>query len=189
MEKKKSVDRHNILKPENQLIVEPGDTNKYLTVSMKLASLPSVDLQDGEAVEQRVMEYFQIHADNDMKPTVMGLGIALGLDRRRLWEIKTGHNMGSSGKPQQLPQRTLDAIKKAYFVMENLWENYMQNGKINPVAGIFLGKNNYGYQDKTEYVLTPNQQNDNDYSADEIRQRYLADDAQKRLSAGDEDES
>lgn len=139
---KKSGNRPSIFKPENQLTnVEPGDTNKYLSVSMKLATLPSVDLQDGEAVEQRVKEYFQIHADNDIKPTVMGLGLALGLDRRRLWEIKTGHNVGSSGKQQQLPPRTVDAVKKAYFIMENLWENYMQNGKINPVAGIFLAKN------------------------------------------------
>lgn len=53
---------------------------------------------------------------------------------------------------------------------------------------IFLGKNNYGYQDKTEYVLTPNQQNDNDYSADEIRERYIASDQQKRLSDGSSDE-
>ena len=73
-------------------------------------------------------------------------------------------------------------IKKAYFMLENLWETYMSSGKVNPVAGIFLGKNNYGYQDKTEYVLTPNQQSDNDYDADEIRDRYIAADQQKRLS-------
>ena len=65
--------------------------------------------------------------------------------------------------------------------MENLWENYMQNGKINPVSGIFLGKNNFGYQDKTEYVVTPNVQQDN-YDPDSIRQRYLID------SANDSDE-
>ena len=59
--------------------------------------------------------------------------------------------------------------------MENLWENYMQNGKINPVSGIFLGKNNFGYQDKTEYVVTPNVNNDSDYSADDIKKRYLTD--------------
>ena len=58
--------------------------------------------------------------------------------------------------------------------MEILWENYMQNGKINPVSGIFLGKNNFGYQDKTEYVLTPNTQTDADYSAEDIRARYLS---------------
>lgn len=60
--------------------------------------------------------------------------------------------------------------------MENLWETYMVNGKINPVSGIFLGKNNYGYQDKTEYVLTPNAGQDDDYSAEDIRKRYLIED-------------
>ena len=61
--------------------------------------------------------------------------------------------------------------------MEILWENYMQNGKINPVSGIFLGKNNFGYQDKTEYVLTPNTQSDSDYNAEDIKKRYLTDSA------------
>lgn len=64
----------------------------------------------------------------------------------------------------------------------------MNSGKVNPVAGIFLGKNNYGYQDKTEYVLTPNQQNDNDYSPDEIRQRYITANQHERLSDSDSDE-
>ena len=67
--------------------------------------------------------------------------------------------------------------------MENLWENYMQNGKINPVSGIFLGKNNFGYQDKTEYVVTPNMQNDSDYDADDIRKRYLTDSATPTLDS------
>ena len=61
--------------------------------------------------------------------------------------------------------------------MENLWETYMNSGKINPVSGIFLGKNNFGYQDKTEYVLTPNQKQESDYNADEISKRYLAESA------------
>ena len=68
--------------------------------------------------------------------------------------------------------------------MEILWENYMQNGKINPVSGIFLGKNNFGYQDKTEYVVTPNVNNDSDYNADDIRKRYLTDSADYQLSDG-----
>ena len=72
--------------------------------------------------------------------------------------------------------------------MENLWEAYMNSGKINPVSGIFLGKNNFGYQDKTEYVLTPNTNTDNDYSADEIRERYIAADQQKRLTTINSDE-
>lgn len=158
----------------NEPNVEPGDNAKYLLVSMKLAGLPKVDLYDSDAVQERLDLYFQIQAEADMKPTVAGMGLALGIDRRRLWEIKTG-NTHNNTMPN-LPKATSDSVKRAYEIMENLWENYMQNGKINPVSGIFLGKNNFGYQDKTEYVVTPNVQQDN-YDPDSIRQRYLIDSA------------
>jgi hypothetical protein len=52
-------------------------------------------------------------------------------------------------------------------------ENYANAGKINPVMAIFMMKNHFGYQDKTEYVLTPNQKQDGDYDAEDIRKRYL----------------
>ena len=155
---------------DNGLQVEPGDNAKYLMVSMQLMELPDIDLNDVEQVRARLSEYFRIHAENDLKPTVAGMGLALnGMDRRRLWEIRTD----VPNRNQDLPTLTRDSIKKAYKLMENLWENYMQNGKINPVSGIFLGKNNFGYQDKTEYVVTPNMQNDSNYDADDIRKRYL----------------
>ena len=167
---------------------EPGDNSKYLLVSMQLAKLPKVDLNKPDEVEDRLTQFFTLHAENDMKPTVAGMGLALGIDRRRLWEIKSGVAKGGTS-PYDLPTATLDSIKRAYEIMENLWENYMQNGKINPVSGIFLGKNNFGYQDKTEYVLTPNQQNDSDYDADDIRKRYLTDSATPTLDSPNDSDS
>ena len=160
----------------NGLQVEPGDNTKYLMLGRELFNLPSIDLKDPEQVSNRLDEFFVIHARYDMKPTVAGMGMALGLDRRRLWEIKTG-NYNKNGMYADLPTLTMDSIKKAYEYMEILWENYMQNGKINPVSGIFLGKNNFGYQDRTEHVVTPNVNNDSDYNADDIRKRYLTDSA------------
>ena len=153
------------------LNVEAGDNTKYVLLGARLFNLPPIDLKDPVQVNDRLNEFFQIHAGADMKPTVSGMGMALGLDRRRLWEIKAG----VTDRNQDLPTLTRDSIKKAYEYMEILWENYMQNGKINPVSGIFLGKNNFGYQDKTEYVVTPNVNNDSDYNADDIRKRYLTD--------------
>ena len=155
-------------------IVEPGDNAKYMQVSLQLFNMPAIDLHKPEQVQERLTEYFAIHAKADMKPTVAGMAMALGVDRRRLWEIKSG-NYHTSSSLANLPTLTTDYIKKAYDFMENLWENYMQNGKINPVSGIFLGKNNFGYQDKTEYVVTPNVNNSADYSAEDIRARYLSD--------------
>ena len=172
--KRKSNGKNSPVIGDNGIMTESGDNTKYLAVSMQLMNLPEIDLKEPEQVIERLNLYFQIHADNDMKPTVAGMGMALGLDRRRLWEIKTG-NFGTQRSLEELPTLTKDSIKKAYKLMENLWENYMQNGKINPVSGIFLGKNNFGYQDKTEYVVTPNTNSDSDYSTDDIRKRYLTD--------------
>ena len=172
--KRKSNGKNSPVIGDNGLMTEPGDNAKYLRVSMQLMKLPDIDLHDTEQVEQRLEEYFAIHFENDLKPTVAGMGLALnGMDRRRLWEIKTGNLKGGTTK-YDLPTSTLDAIKKAYKIMENLWENYMQNGKINPVSGIFLGKNNFGYQDKQEMVLTPNTNNEPDYNLDDIKKRLSA---------------
>ena len=174
VEKAKKKPRGKPVQESLAPITEPGDNTKYLQVSMKLMSLPDIDLKDPNQVADRLAEYFSIQAEADLKPTVAGLGLALnGMDRRRLWEIRTD----VVDRNQDLPTSTRDLIKRAYKLMENLWENYMQNGKINPVSGIFLGKNNFGYQDKTEYVVTPNTHNDSDYSADDIRKRYLTDSA------------
>ena len=155
-------------------ITEPGDNTKYLALGRDLFNLPTIDLKDPVQVRDRLDEFFGIHERYDMKPTVAGMGMALGLDRRRLWEIRTG-SYHTSKQLGELPTLTTDSIKKAYEYMEILWENYMQNGKINPVSGIFLGKNNFGYQDKTEYVVTPNVNSDSDYNADDIKKRYLSD--------------
>ena len=174
--KRKSNGKNSPVIGDNGLMVEPGDNAKYIKNAMQLSVLPKIDLRDSDAVENRIQEFFQIQFENDLKPTVSGLGIALGLDRRRLWEIKTG-NYGTQKSLEELPTLTKDSIKKAYEMMENLWENYMQNGKINPVSGIFLGKNNFGYQDKTEYVVTPNTNSDSDYSTEDIRKIYLTDSA------------
>ena len=163
---------------DNGLNLEAGDNTKYLSLGMELFNLPTIDLKDPEQVKDRLNEFFEIHARYDMKPTVAGMGMALGLDRRRLWEIK----VGATDRNQDLPTLTRDSIKKAYEYMEILWENYMQNGKINPVSGIFLGKNNFGYQDKTEYVVTPNVNSDSDYNADDIKKRYLTDSPTLELS-------
>jgi hypothetical protein len=86
---------------------------------MKLMEFGKIDLKDSDAVKQRLGEFFKLHADNDMKPTVAGMAMALGVDRRRLWEIKTGNLKGGLSE-SNLPPVTLDSIKKAYLLMENL---------------------------------------------------------------------
>ena len=167
---------NNWLKPENQFIGEPGDNTKVLNLSLQILNMPNIDMRNPVEVQQRLNDYFEMYAAQDMKPTVSGMALVLnGMSRQTLWAIAHDRGTGSDGYKSALPREVTDLIKKAYKSLEFLWENNFQNGKLNPVAGIFLGKNNFGYQDKTEYVVTPNTQNDSDYNADDIRSRYLID--------------
>lgn len=141
---------------------DPGDNTKYLTHALAVRNLPPITISDPAQVQNRIQEYFALCVQNDMKPTATGFRNALRIAKSTLWEWKQGNYRAESHQA---------IICEAYDVLEALWEDYMMNGKINPVSGIFLGKNNFGYQDKQEYVLTPNQ---NGQAADPIalEQKY-----------------
>ena len=155
------------------LQTEPGDNTRIVQTSMKFFDMPKVDLHDPKAVRERLSEYFNIYGEADLKPTVAGMAMALGVDRRRLWAIANDQPTGGGGKLMNIPSESADLIKKAYEILETSMEAYANAGKINPVMSIFMMKNHFGYQDKTEYVLTPNQKQESDYDADEISKRYL----------------
>jgi hypothetical protein len=143
------------LAPENALKVESGDNSNFIGTSLELFNLPDINLNDPEQLLERLNECFGIFARHDVKPTVAGIALALnGKDRRWLWSVANDKPYGSS--MVNLNPQSVDLIKKVYRLLDNQWQHYMQEGKINPVSGIFLGKNNYGYVDKTETVVTPN---------------------------------
>ncbi len=141
---------------------EPGDNRKYLLHSLKIAGLPKIDLNDVSQIEERICTYFSVCAEDDMKPSVTGLALAIGICRKTLWQWSQGENSDRS-----------NTIKKAYTILNLMMEEYMQNGKINPVSGIFLMKNNFGYSDKQEFVLTPNSPLGQQKSTEELEQKYI----------------
>ena len=134
-------------RPDRSVQTEPGDNTKYINHSLRLAELPKVSMAVTEQVRDRIMEYFKICAEDDMKPSVAGLALALDTDRRYLWAIRTEQR----GKNPEV----VDLLKKAVNILDLQMVDYMQNGKINPISGIFLMKNSFGYVDKQEVVVTP----------------------------------
>ena len=144
---------------------KPGENRKYILHSLRLAELPKVKMNNEKEVAQRVVDYFTICSEDDMKPSVAGLALAMDIDRRYLWEIREGRK----GKNTEVA----DTLKKAMKVLDLQMVDYMQNGKINPVSGIFLMKNNFGYADKQEVVLTPNNPLGDTKDTKELEERYI----------------
>lgn len=131
--------------------IEAGDNARYIRHAMAAFDLEPIDISDAEQVKARIKWYFEHCGENDMKPTVTGLCNALGVDKGTLWRWKEGEVRGATH---------CDLVKRTYAILEELWEDYMQNGKINPVSGIFLGKNHFGYQDKTDIVVSKGNKDD-----------------------------
>ena len=127
--------------------VDPGDNSRYLGHALTIASQPLIDLNNIDEVKDRIDWYFNFCFEKDMKPTVAGFCSALNVNKQTLQNWRQGKFRDESYQ---------NLILQAYEIMEQLWEHYMLNGKINPVSGIFLGKNLWGYADKQEMVVTPN---------------------------------
>ena len=130
-----------------------GENRLMIDYSVALSSLPKIDINDPSQVKQRTTDYFSICSQFDIKPSVAALAMAFQVDRVTLFNWLTE-------KTGTIKNREcFNTLKSAYNQINLLYEVYMNTGKINPVSGIFLMKNNMGYKDTTDYIITPNTQN------------------------------
>lgn len=129
-----------------QEYVEPGDNARYLRYARVAFDLPPIDIADEKQVEQRIGQYFDFCAENDRKPSLVGVANWIGIDRTTLNSWKRGEYRTGTHSP---------LIQKVIGMLEEMWVDYMQNGKLNPASGIFLGKNFFGYKDVQDVVVTP----------------------------------
>lgn len=109
-------------------------------------------------------------------PTIEGLSLACGVDRRTLEDWKNGHLS---------PTRSA-IVQKGIGILAELDAQLVQNGKIPQVVYIFRSKNFYGMQDavKVEHVTTrPDAE-----SPDQLASKY-ADAIPANFTADDESES
>lgn len=139
---------------DNKMLrTEEGDNAKILQYSLALSKLPKIDINDLQSVQDRIDQFFSICTAYDMKPAIASLALSFGCNRMTFFNWITG-------KYDVIKNRDcLDAIKNAYDIINSQYEILMNTGKINPVAGIFLMKNNLGYKDTTDHVITANNEN------------------------------
>lgn len=144
---------------------EPGDNSRYLRYAMASWDLPPIDISDPKQVENRIIEYFSFCVENDRKPNMVGMSNWLGVDKSTVNSWQRGEYRASTHS---------SVIKKAVDVLEELWVDYMQNGKVNPASGIFLGKNMFGYKDNQDITIRPDNPYGDQRDAATIAKEYDA---------------
>lgn len=144
---------------DRRVNTDPGDNTKFLSHDIKIMHLPAVDINDSIQVQKRIDDYFSICAEDDIKPSIASLALAFSVSRFDLYDYVNGRNEKIKNT------ESIHILKNAYNTINSYYEHMMNNGKINPVAGIFLMKNNMGYKDNIEHTISVNQDNnvtDND---------------------------
>lgn len=117
-----------------------------------LYKMDRIDCNDIVQLENRIDLYFSLCSQNDIFPSVAGFAFAIGIDRRTLWTWLS-NPLNCAIKNTQC----MDILKRTYELINTQYEDMMNTGKINPVSGIFLMKNNFGYKDNTEHTIIPKQ--------------------------------
>lgn len=163
MGKRKTI----VEKKEDSKLVENANAES-ITLIRELMKWEKVDLTDYDAVLARIDKYFQLMQAADSKPLVAGLSQALGIDRRRLWELSHGNRVLSA------TDDVMALLENVYSLLETAWEYNFANDKFRmPATGIFLGKNHFGYQDVTDLVVTPNNPMGKEADEQALKQKYI----------------
>ena len=141
---------------------------KLLTEVLVEYNQPKV--QSDEELAQRLNDYFVRCAENGQIPTVEEMCMSTGFSYSTCYDWEVGRNKGFSSETSKI-------IKKAKEMLKTFDAKLVISGKLNFLAYCFRAKNYYGMVDKQEMVLTPNTHSDSDYSAEDIKKRYLIDSA------------
>lgn len=135
----------------------------------KAINAPKVDLSDTERVQERTFMYLEACSLSSCFPSVMGLSGALGCSRQNLNRWLLSH----PGHP------TTDFVNMTKDVMADILTNASLYNNANAVAVIFQLKNHFEHSDRVEISpVVQNQFDSNDYSAEDIRRRYLTDETE-----------
>lgn len=145
-------------------VTDTTDVGKYAKSTLAMWELKPIDTGDPAQVEERIHWYFNHCGDLELKPSVAGLAVALGVDRKTLYRWVSGERRNN--------QSHGDLIKRAVEMILYNTEIYAQDGKMNPAIAIFLLKNHGGYTD-TQQITVEAKNNDIDAPAmADVMQEY-----------------
>ncbi|ATU04898.1 hypothetical protein BKN14_00370 [Candidatus Gracilibacteria bacterium HOT-871] len=84
-------------------------------------------------------------------PTIQGFCYKIGIHRDTFYEwLKQAEDKEYTKNDKEDKKKLSDTYKKAKENQENIWLQNSLKGLYSPAFAIFLGKNVFGYKDKTE---------------------------------------
>lgn len=159
-----SSELKGIVADQNPNLPQGYNTRRIAFMQAILPTEP-LDHDDVEEMERRFQNYLVKCAEWDMKIGNQAAYAAIGINKDLVYEWTV--------RRQTNPRRT-EFVKKVQQFCAMYREGLMEDGKVNPVTGIFWQKNYDGMKDQQEVVLTPNASPLGDRTdAEALKQKYL----------------
>ena len=153
------------IQKDNNPDLPMGYNTKRIAFMQEILPTEPLDPNDVEEMERRFRRYLELCAEWDMKIGNQAAYAAIGITKDHVYEWTV--------RRQTNPKRT-DFIKRVQQFCAMYREGLMEDGKVNPVTGIFWQKNYDGMKDQQEVVLTPNTSPLGDQTdAEALKQKYL----------------
>ena len=156
--------------PSSKMVVQTDEDRALVKklLGEVLVEYRQPKVKSDEELAERLDGYFKRCAENGQIPTVEEMCLSTGYTYWTCYDWETGRNKGFSSETSHI-------IKKAKEMLKTFDAKLVISGKLNFLAYCFRAKNYYGMVDKQEMVVTPNMNNDSDYSAEDIKARYAID--------------
>ena len=153
--------QHSTLNPDSDMM------KKRLEFALECRATPKVDFADAEAIRERINWYFGECIKRGIRPGVEGMCNALHTRKQELSKWANGVRRAGQGHQE--------VILEAKQVLADMMEQYMLNGEINPVAGIFLSSNQFDYDRNATVTLQASPQLISEEDPKRLADKYKAD--------------
>ena len=121
---------------------ERRDANvRHIEHAEGLAMMPRLEVWDPESIGQRTIEYLNKCKEDGVRVNLSAYALSLGT---------TPDGLNDLVADKRLSDETRAAVLKGISMVEAIMIEMMMEQRINPVTGIFLLKNHFGYKDQSE---------------------------------------
>lgn len=114
---------------------------RHIDHTTSLALMPPLEVWDAESIGRRTMEYLEKCKEDGVRVNLSSYALALGTTPDGLNEL-----INDKRKTDEVRA----ALLKGISMVESIMIEMMMEQRINPVTGIFLLKNHFGYKDQSE---------------------------------------
>ena len=134
----------------------------YIVHAKRLSDLPRIALSDPEAIRDRVDWYYQLCMTDGVRPNLPGFALAFGLTRTGLMNALSDRRM---------TRDCAEELGRGIAMLDEIMSALTLDGRIMPVASIYLMNNWLGYKNASE-VTTRTEQVETSVDQKALEQKY-----------------